>query len=156
MKLYIITIDEVYDYEGFHHAPKAFPSFEKAKEHFDELYKDARKELDWDSESRGERSFSLYPDGSWGRCHYDAIIDEVDMPDAAPQKKFRLDVIFGEQASKATRKGNPDKVRRDICAGKIEGACETYTFSTEEDRSTAIDLLDAADGWMGTFYQKIH
>lgn len=91
MKLFIITISDVYDYEGFHHAPIVCKTKEEAMKKLRELRETAKAELtdngnddwEWEDEVFNEKSecFSMYPDGYWGTSHYDAVIDEVEVED---------------------------------------------------------------------------
>lgn len=87
MKVFVLTIDEVYEYEGFSHKPMVFTNKDKALDALYELYEDTKKELaengddDWmeDDYKKGDSCFSLYPDGYWGTSHYDARVDEVEV-----------------------------------------------------------------------------
>lgn len=87
MKVYVITISDVYDYEGFHHAPIVCTTKEKAMKELRDLRDISKKELaaygndDWVEDDFNEESecFSMYPDGEWGTSHYDAVIDEVEV-----------------------------------------------------------------------------
>ena len=89
MKLFIITISDVYDYEGFHHAPIVCKTKEEAKQKLRDLREINKAELiaygndDWVEDDFNEDSecFSMYPDGEWGTSHYDACIDEVEVED---------------------------------------------------------------------------
>lgn len=83
--LYIITIDEVYDFQGFSHKPQVFKEKADAMKTLRELRENAKAELadecndeDYWSEVTSE-SFSIYPEGEWGTTHYDARIDEVEV-----------------------------------------------------------------------------
>ena len=90
MKLYIITISDVYDYEGFRHAPIVCKTKEDAMRKLRDLRDNAKAELidlgndwEWEDDVFSEKSdrFSMYPEGSWGTSHYDAVIDEVEVED---------------------------------------------------------------------------
>ena len=89
MKLYIITISDVYDYEGFHHAPIVCKTKEDAMRKLRDLRDNAKSELidngnyDWveDEFTNESECFSTYLDGQWGTSHYDATIDEVEVED---------------------------------------------------------------------------
>lgn len=89
MKVFVITISDVYDYEGFHHSPIVCKTKEMAMRKLRELHDSAKSELveygndDWCEDDFTEESecFSMYPDGSWGTSHYDAVIDEVEVED---------------------------------------------------------------------------
>ena len=87
MKVFVLTIDEIYEYEGFSHKPRVFTNNDKALDALYELYEDTKEELskngndDWveDDFKKGDSCFSLYPDGYWGTSHYDARVDEVEV-----------------------------------------------------------------------------
>lgn len=81
MKIFIITIDDVFDYEGFSHDPIVKMSEEEAREQLESLYLSAKETYtdEFDSEERSDTSFSLFPDGYWGTSHYDARISEVEV-----------------------------------------------------------------------------
>lgn len=87
MKVYVLTISDVYDYEGFPHAPKVFTDKKKALDALYLEHKEAKQELkdngndDWveDPYRKGKTCFSMYPDGEWGTSHYDGRVDEVEV-----------------------------------------------------------------------------
>lgn len=87
MKVYVLTIDDVYDFEGFKHAPRVFTDKRKALNALYEEYKESKKMLkdngndDWieDDYKEGDSCFSMYPDGYWGTSHYDGKVDEVEI-----------------------------------------------------------------------------
>ncbi len=152
MKLYIITISDVYDFETFFVKPLAFLSKKKAQKELKRLYKSAKEtykdQFNTEDVTKGER-FSLFPDGFHGTSHYDAAISEVEV-EGGP---FILDVIFGESASRKACEVGAKKTTRLIADSKIDGSCETVAFDTEEDRRKAAELLDSADGWLGTYWE---
>lgn len=83
MKLYVITIDDVYDYEGFPVKPIIELSRREARKRLAELKRSAKETYknQYNKEDPANPDkFSLYPDGFWGTSHYDARIDEVDIP----------------------------------------------------------------------------
>lgn len=87
MKVYVLIVDDVYEYERFKHNSRVFTDANKALAALDKEYEDANKMLkdygndDWvgDDYKKGSGSFSMYPDGYWGTSHYDAWIDEVEV-----------------------------------------------------------------------------
>ena len=87
MKVYVITIDDVYDYEGFTHKPFVLTTMEgamrKLREYREEVIADLKENEndDWEEDEFTEEStkFSFYPDGYWGTSHWDAKIDEVEV-----------------------------------------------------------------------------
>lgn len=88
-KVFVITISDVYDYEGYPHAPIICRSKESAMKQLRELRDEVKSQLeengdgDWLEDEFNENStcFSMYPDGYWGTSHYDARIDEVKVED---------------------------------------------------------------------------
>lgn len=85
MKLYIITVSDVFDYEGFHHEPIVKLTKKEAREELARLKRSAKETYkdEFDKSESSQSSFSLYPDGYWGTSHYDARIDEVEVPGIA-------------------------------------------------------------------------
>lgn len=88
-KVFVITISDVYDYEGYPHAPIVCRTKESAMKQLRDLHNEIKKGLkksgndDWIEDEFTEKSecFSMYPDGYWGTSHYDARIDEVEVED---------------------------------------------------------------------------
>jgi len=80
MKLYIITIDEVYDFEGFAHKPIVSLTKKEAQAELARIKREAKKEFDFDTLDSSPRGFSMYNDGTWGTSHYDANINVVEVP----------------------------------------------------------------------------
>ena len=83
MKLFIITIDDVYEFEGFHHDPIVRLTRTEARKELARLKAEAKDTYKGQfDECTGTRdSFSMYPQGYWGTSHFDACIDEVEVPD---------------------------------------------------------------------------
>ena len=156
MKLFIITINEVCDFVNYDHAPVVCFTLKDAKKELSGIFKEAKKEYKGEEVTieKGEKSFSVYADHSWSESHYEAVINEVEVELPTPKKKFRLDVIFGEEASREAAERDIKQVQQDIEWGDLEGAYDTFEFSTENDRYEAIKMLNASDGWMGNFWEK--
>lgn len=81
MKLFIITVSDIYDYNEGHHKPvvkltkkEARKEIARLKRSAKETYRDEYNKCDSDRDS-----FSLYPDGYWGSSHFDACIEEVEV-----------------------------------------------------------------------------
>lgn len=155
MKIYIISIDEVFDFEGFWHKPLVFLTEKGARAEFNRLVREARKEYPNFTVDKGKHSVSIYEDQSWGKSHYDVVIDEVDVRGIIPLDSKGLSVVFGETASEVASEKGIRSVRRALSKGTIEGASDTYRFSTEKDRKTAIRMLNDADGWMGAYWETV-
>ena len=87
MKIYILTIDELYECEGYSHKPRAFTDKNKALNELHEEYlskkeaiaKQEGKNWDEDEFKKGDTKFSLYPAGNWGTSHYDGKVEEVEV-----------------------------------------------------------------------------
>ena len=83
MKAFVITIDEVYDYEEMGHKPEVFLNEEKAKARFKELVEDAKAEYeetydDYDSEEYNNK-FECYEEGYASQNHYYVRLEEVEV-----------------------------------------------------------------------------
>lgn len=93
MKLFIITISECCDYEEMGHKPVVKATIKEAKAYLEKIYQQVRKELvddgSYDHVDKGEKSFSLFPEGCWPEYHYDACIDEVEITLPAPASTIR-------------------------------------------------------------------
>ena len=72
MEVYVITIDEVYDYETYNHTPRVFKNRKDAQEEFDAIVAEAKKDAAQDGwvESQGASYYEAYPDGWYGTSHY--------------------------------------------------------------------------------------
>ena len=79
---------------------------------------------------------------------------EKKTPKGKKPKTFPLDVIYGEEASDYAADHGFAKAARKVGSCEIDGATASYTFDTEHDRELAIQMLEDADGWMGTFWRK--
>ena len=151
MKLYIIVINEVFDYQKLQHDPVVCLSKEEADKKLEELFDTAKKHYigrfdQADRETSG--SFSLYPDGCWGTSHYDATLHEVALP------CFPLGAVFGERAAREACVNGIKETEKRIDEGAFDGSVARYQFDTERDRDIAADLLDSSDGWLGVFWSK--
>lgn len=155
MKLYIVSVDEIFDFEGFWHKPLVFLTEKGARAEFDRLVEEARKEYPGFTVDKGKRSVSIYEDQSWGKSHFDVIIDEVDVSGIIPLERKSLSVVFGETASEVASEKGIRSARRALSKGTLEGASDTYQFSTEKDRRTAISMLNDADGWTGAYWETV-
>ena len=82
-----------------------------------------------------------------------------DSPSEQPEEqehgkgRHRLTVIFGSSASEYAEEHGLKKTVRQLARGYIEGACEEYLFDTEDDLKTACQILQDADGWMGSWWK---
>lgn len=84
MKVYIITIEEVFDFQVFIHAPEAFTKEEAAKNRFNEIVEEAKKaycRLGWveDKDYYDESCYEIYLDGEYAANHYAVRIHEVEL-----------------------------------------------------------------------------
>ena len=84
MKLYIITIDDVFDFENFHTQPIVKTSIKEARKELGRLFRSAKETLedhlgDDMAIERNENGFDIYNDGSWSETHYAATIDCIEV-----------------------------------------------------------------------------
>lgn len=76
--MYIIVVDDVYDYDKTPHKPLIFFSKEDAQQALTNLMDNIQRETpEWEMET-GEESFSCYLDGEYSCNHYDATIFEYE------------------------------------------------------------------------------
>lgn len=72
-QIYIITIDEVFDFEGFAHTPQAFSNEADARKEFDRIVangKEMAEKEDYEYDLYRD-SASFYKDGEWAQYHFD-------------------------------------------------------------------------------------
>lgn len=67
-------------------------------------------------------------------------------------KKFKLVVIFGEQACQEANGITLTTLKIRLNKGDIDGVINTFMFDTEEDRRVATEMLEASDGWMANYW----
>jgi hypothetical protein len=84
MKLYIITIEDVYDGDSTHHQPIIKKSIEEARQTMQDLYNENKSYYDGDGFViddfvPGSDCFEMYEDGYYSQNHYSAVIDEVEI-----------------------------------------------------------------------------
>ena len=81
-KVYIITIDEVYDFENFPHEPLVFANEEKAKAEFESIKESAKTEYGnkFNEVEEGDTYFEMYAEGyfSEGHCAVHLYEEEVE------------------------------------------------------------------------------
>ena len=63
------------------------------------------------------------------------------------KQKFKLLVIFGEQACEEAEYVKLETLRKKIRRGDVDGCINTFTFDTEDDRAEAVRMLEASEGW---------
>ena len=78
MKVWIVTIKEVIDYQVNNYSPKVFSTYEKAKAYFDGEVEQMKEDLpeSWISES-GKDYFSTWEDGYYDDNHSTISIDSA-------------------------------------------------------------------------------
>lgn len=81
MKLYIITIEDVYDGSSEHTTPIVKTSLEEARQRLTELYNHAFQlyEDQFDIFDKSDNCFEMYEEGYYSQNHYSAVIDEVEI-----------------------------------------------------------------------------
>lgn len=79
MKVFFITVDEVFDYATFQTMPYATTNKEKAKEKFNNLVEDAKKAYpNWTIEE-GEDNTTLFLNGEYSSNHCEISLYEIDV-----------------------------------------------------------------------------
>ena len=121
MELYIITIDEVFDFEGFQHKPLVFLTENGARAEFDRLVREARKEYPDFTVDKGKRSVSIYEDQSWSKSHFDVVIDEVDVSGIRPSDPDTEEGAYVVMSS-SNNHGDTDVRKIEAARRTLEGA----------------------------------
>lgn len=156
MKAYVLTVDDIYEGVSGGQAPRVYFNNKEASEKLEELYRSGKEiyqnEYDKFEHIRG-KSFSMYKDGRHMEGHYDACVTEVEIQ-GSPKAEFKLNVIFGEQATRKAEETDYARTRRSIKEGRVEGDYKSFSFTTQEDRISAICLLEAANGWDNAYWEK--
>lgn len=80
--------------------------------------------------------------------HYIRVVEEKKA------KKFKLNIIFGEEAADEAADYGYKKTAKKINLGKLDGSVNEYEFDSEKDRDTATQMLNDADGWLGAYWEK--
>lgn len=80
-KVYIITIDEVYDFEIFPHEPMVFADEQKAREEMARIINEAKKEYKdkYNEVEEGETYFEMYAEGYFSEGHYAVHLYEKEI-----------------------------------------------------------------------------
>lgn len=79
--VYVVVIDEVYEYESVRLATEVFRKYEDAKAEFDSCVEDARAEYleeEWE-EGAGTDFFELYPEGLYAQSHYAVYLRKIEV-----------------------------------------------------------------------------
>ena len=83
-KIYLITIDEVYDYEVFDHEPLAYKNPEDAFKKFEEVKEEIRSNYEreieggWEIED-SKTHLELYNEGYYASFHIVASLQEIEV-----------------------------------------------------------------------------
>lgn len=80
-KVYIITIDEVYDFENFPHEPMVFDDKKKAREKMARIIDEAKEEYKdkFNEVEEGETYFEMYAEGYFSEGHYAVHLYEKEI-----------------------------------------------------------------------------
>lgn len=80
-KVYIITIDEVYDFENFLHDPMVFADEQKAREEFERIKANAKEEYKdkYEEVEEGDTYFEMYAEGYFSEGHYAVHLYEKEI-----------------------------------------------------------------------------
>ena len=81
MKLYIISIEDVYDGSSEHKTPIVKTSLEEARQKLTELYDNAVQLYgeQFDTFDKEDNYFEMFEMGYYSQNHYSAVIDEVEI-----------------------------------------------------------------------------
>ena len=83
MKLYVITIEDVYEGNSNHTEPIVRTSIKEARKELNRLYRSSKETLSANSGmtyDKGKDCFSIYEDGYYCQNHYDAVINTIEVP----------------------------------------------------------------------------
>ena len=82
MKLYIITVEDIYDLDSEHHEPIVRTSLKEARKELNRLYRSAKEiyEDQYDTFEKSRNCFSMYNMGYFGESHYSGVISTVEVP----------------------------------------------------------------------------
>ena len=151
MKIHIITISETVDGNELLHEPVPFLSAREARKELKRIARLAEKAYNkkFNRSSKGADFFSIWLDDDYLRYHYTVKLTETVV---AP--KFGLNAVFGETAAREAGEAGFKSCCKSIEKGEIDGSWDSVRFDTEEDRNKAAALLDMADGWLGTYWEK--
>ena len=79
MKQYIVSIEDIFDYQNTHHVPYVGKTMEEAKKYLAEQTAIAVEQTpNWVCE-KGDTYTELFLDGEYSCNHWSAVIDEVDI-----------------------------------------------------------------------------
>ncbi len=90
-KVYVVTINEVSDFEQFDHTPVVFSKREDAEKYLAQAKKEAIEDYEPDDKGESEEEcgmcisadqpdyFALYEGNSWSETHYEVTIDECEI-----------------------------------------------------------------------------
>lgn len=82
MKLYIITVEDIYEFDSEGHEPIVRTSKKEARKVLNQLYRSGKEcyQSQYDTFEKDKDSFSMYEDGRFGEGHYCASITTVEVP----------------------------------------------------------------------------
>lgn len=82
MKLYIITVEDIYELDSEHHEPIVRTNIKSARKELNMLYRSGKEcyQSQYDTFEKSRNSFSMYSMGQFGDSHYSAVIDTIEVP----------------------------------------------------------------------------
>lgn len=152
MKIYIISFDSFQKWlEGID--PKNAQKEPEISDLTDETFIDICNKYNdgWHFDSWKEFIDAFNRDSPYAPIPTDHYIRVVEEKKA---KKFKLNVIFGEEAADEAADCGYKKAAKKINKGQLIGSVNEYEFDSEKDRDTATQMLDDAGGWLGTYWEK--
>lgn len=152
MKIYVISFDSFQKWlEGID--PKKAQEEPEISDLTDETFIDICNKYNdgWHFDSWKEFLDAFNSDSPFAPIPSDHYIRVVEEKKA---EKFKLNVIFGEEAADEAADYGYKKAAKKINKGKLFGSVNEYEFDSEKDRDTATQMLNDADGWLGTYLEK--
>ena len=87
MRVFVLTINEVYDYEEFTHKPRVFATLKNARKAKDEFVNNFKRTVDLTDTIDGDEwveditdnTYDAYIDGRYAENHYRVTIQSVEV-----------------------------------------------------------------------------
>lgn len=80
--IYVVTIEEVYDFQEFTHKPRAFSKKEDALKFLKSTYEDVKEDYDDSYEKEyedGDKGACIYKDGYWSSDRWIITMSECEL-----------------------------------------------------------------------------
>jgi len=154
MKIHIVLVQEVYDFETFPTVILPFFDLKQARKRFDEEVAAAKANEDYEdwTQEESKNTFEIYDNARYCGNHTTISLQSCTI---SPSKPFCLDVIFGEEACNYIDEGGHSfaATRKKIASGDLCGDLQSYHFDTKQDAIVAEKMLLDNDGWLNNNWQ---